>query len=271
MRNILILLSVAIFTAGCLGSPNAAEPYDDTEDIAFLEEFAAKEGVEITDSGLLYRIIEEGDGNFPGEDNWSFVSYTGYSVDRLDEFDTGSNLDILLPKPSEFDFFPGLAEGVLLMSPGANIEIVLPTELAVRDGRVYFFNITMDSFLELPELFLEANAENEDVITTESGLQYRVIEEGEGESPSETSIANVNYKGTYTNGYVFDEGEDADFELDRTIQGFTEGLQLMNVGSTYELFMPAEIGYGNNPPPNSNIIPGAVLIFEVELLDVINQ
>jgi len=241
------------------------------EDIAFYEDFATQEGVEMSESGLLYRIIEEGDGNFPGEDNWSFVSYTGYSVDRIDEFDTGSNLDIILPKPSELDFFPGLAEGILLMSPGANIEIVLPSELAVGDGRVYYFNITLDSFLELPDLFLEANAENEDVIVTESGLQYRIIELGEGESPSETSIVNVNFKGTYSNGYVFDEGEDVNFDLDRTIQGFTEGLQLMSVGSTYELFLPAEIGYGNNPPPNSNIIPGAVLIFEVELLEVINQ
>lgn len=271
MRNTIILLLLAIFLAGCLGSPNTPDAYDDTEDIAFLEEFAAKEGVEITDSGLLYRIIEEGDGNFPGEDNWAFVTYTGYSVDRLDEFDTGSNLDFILPKPSEFDFFPGLAEGILLMSPGANIEIVLPTDLAVRDGRVYYFNIVMDSFLEIPEEFLEANAEREDVNVTESGLQYRVIEEGDGESPDENSIANVNYKGTFTNGYVFDEGDDADFQLEFTIQGFTEGLQLMNEGSTYELFMPADIAYGNNPPEGSRIIPGAVLIFEVELLEVINQ
>lgn len=120
--------------------------------------------------------------------------------------------------------------------------------------------------------FLEENAQNEDVQVTESGLQYRVVEEGTGVSPSETSEVEVHYRGTLINGEEFDSsyerGQTATFPLNRVIPGWTEGLQLMSEGSTYEFFIPGELGYGNNPPPGSIIKPGSVLIFEVELIDV---
>lgn len=120
--------------------------------------------------------------------------------------------------------------------------------------------------------FLEENAQKEDVQVTDSGLQYRVIEEGSGVSPSETSEVEVHYRGTLTNGEEFDSsyerGETATFPLNRVIPGWTEGLQLMKEGATYEFFIPGELGYGNNPPPGSIIKPGSVLIFEVELIDV---
>lgn len=120
--------------------------------------------------------------------------------------------------------------------------------------------------------FLEENAQNEDVQVTDSGLQYRVVEEGTGVSPSETSEVEVHYRGTLINGEEFDSsyerGQTATFPLNRVIPGWTEGLQLMSEGSTYEFFIPGELGYGNNPPPGSIIKPGSVLIFEVELIDV---
>ncbi len=120
--------------------------------------------------------------------------------------------------------------------------------------------------------FLEENAQNDDVMVTESGLQYRVIEEGTGVQPTAENEVEVHYRGTLISGEEFDSshsrGQTATFPLNRVIPGWTEGLQLMREGATYEFFVPSELAYGNNPPPGSPIQPGSVLIFEVELIDV---
>lgn len=118
--------------------------------------------------------------------------------------------------------------------------------------------------------FLEQNAENDDVTETESGLQYRVIEEGSGERPTENDEVEVRYTGKLITGEEFDSSgeETVTFPLNRVIPGWTEGVQLMKEGSVYELFIPAELAYGSNPPPGSIISPGAVLVFEVELVEI---
>lgn len=261
----LYLLPLLILLTACLDSN--VEEYDDTDDLAFLEEFAAEEGVIITDSGLMYRVLEEGEGDPPGANNYVFVKYTGSSVDNQIQFDTDGNPDIILP--SSFEQFTGLAEGVQLMPPGAVYELVLPSELAQRDGRVYQFEVEMDSFLMDPDEFLAQNEQEEDITVTDSGLQYRILEEGdgEGERPNEESVVIVNYRGTYTNGFVFDEGDDVDFPIQGVIEGFTEALLLMETGQKLEIFVPADIGYGEQG--TQGIIPGAVLVFELELLEVI--
>jgi FKBP-type peptidyl-prolyl cis-trans isomerase len=255
-----------ILTTGCLNS--SVEEYNDTADLAFLDEYSQRDDVQETSSGLLYRVIEAGEGTSPEQDQFSFVRYEGNSVDNTIDFTTNDELDILLPQ--SMTTFRGLAEGVLLMNPGAIYEFVIPTNLATGDGRVFIFELELDSFLQDPEQFLEDNALNEDITETNSGLQYRVITEGEGETPEANNTVSVNYAGTYTNGYVFDESEDGpvEFGLTGVIPGFSEGIQLMTPGSTYELFLPADIGYGANPP--QGILPGAVLIFEVELVEIVN-
>lgn len=120
--------------------------------------------------------------------------------------------------------------------------------------------------------FLEENAMNSDVTQTASGLQYRVLAEGTGARPAATDEVEVHYEGSLLTDEVFDSsyerGEPIVFPLNRVIPGWTEGVQLMSVGSKYQFFIPAELAYGNNPPPGSIIPPGAVLIFEVELLDI---
>ncbi len=120
--------------------------------------------------------------------------------------------------------------------------------------------------------FLEENLNNDDVFETESGLQYRVLEEGDGPRPSATDRVEVHYRGTLLSDEVFDSsydrGEPVTFPLNQVIPGWTEGVQLMNVGSRFQFFIPADLAYGNNPPQDSIIPPGAVLIFEVELLDI---
>lgn len=130
-----------------------------------------------------------------------------------------------------------------------------------------------DVNIEQGQAFLEENLQNSDVTETESGLQYRVLEEGDGPSPEATDRVRVHYEGSLINDEVFDSsydrGEPVTFPLNQVIPGWTEGVQLMNVGSKYQFFIPADLAYGNNPPQGSIIEPGSVLIFEVELLEIV--
>ena len=106
---------------------------------------------------------------------------------------------------------------------------------------------------------------------TDSGLAYRILEEGEGDKPGSRDTVEVHYEGRLINGDVFDSshqrGETATFPLNRVIPGWTEGLQLIAPGGRIELVIPAELGYGSRGAA-PNIPGGATLIFEVELIDV---
>lgn len=124
------------------------------------------------------------------------------------------------------------------------------------------------------EAFLTNNRTAEGVKVTASGLQYKVIKEGKGAKPGPASQVKVNYKGSLLSGEVFDSsydrGEPAVLGLNQVIPGWTEGLQLMSPGAKYILYIPADLGYGDNVDPNGPIPAGSTLIFEVELLEVLN-
>jgi len=122
------------------------------------------------------------------------------------------------------------------------------------------------------EAFLAENASKEGVSVTESGLQYEVLREGDGASPGPEDQVTIHYKGTLLDGTQFDSsydrGEPATFSTSGVIPGFSEGLQLMTVGSQYRFFIPSELGYGANG--SGRVIgPNATLIFEVELLEIV--
>jgi FKBP-type peptidyl-prolyl cis-trans isomerase FklB len=121
------------------------------------------------------------------------------------------------------------------------------------------------------EAFLAENGKKNGVITTASGLQYEVIKMGNGDKPLATDEVTVHYHGTTTNGEVFDSskdrGEPATFPLNGVIAGWTEALQLMPKGSIFKLYLPSNLAYGERGA-GEKIPPHAVLIFEVELLDI---
>lgn len=121
------------------------------------------------------------------------------------------------------------------------------------------------------EAFLAKNKARQGVKTTASGLQYEVLKEGTGPTPKATDTVTVNYKGTLMDGSTFDSsydrGEPATFVLNQVIPGWTEGVQLMKVGSKYKFYIPSALAYGERGAGNV-IGPNAPLIFEVELLSI---
>ena len=268
------LLFLALLFSGCMDTESPfGDPVDETD---FLEQNALEDDVTVTDSGLQYRIIEEGEGDSPNSESVVFVEYEGSTISGETFMDSDG-----------IDYFPisilnleGLVEGMQLMTEGSRFEFFIPSELGygdnpptggpLRPGSVLVFDMELDSFLQDPEDYLAENRENEDITETETGLQYRVIEEGSDNSPAEEDEVSVRYTGTFTNGYVFDESPDEDtvtFPVSGVIPGFSEALQLMGEGAIYEIFVPADIGYGDNTPPS--IPDGAILVFEIELDEII--
>ena len=125
--------------------------------------------------------------------------------------------------------------------------------------------------MELGSAFLETNKSKEGVIVRPSGLQYMVLREGSGEKPTVSDSVKVDYRGVLIDGTEFDSsyarGEPAIFSLNGVIRGWTEGLQLMSVGSQYRFFVPSYLGYGSGGA-GDKIGPDAMLIFDVELLAI---
>ena len=125
---------------------------------------------------------------------------------------------------------------------------------------------------EAGEAFLKENSSKEGVITTKSGLQSKVLQEGNGKSPKATDSVRCHYEGMLIDGTLFDSslqrGEPATFPLNGVIAGWTEGLQLMKEGAKYRFFIPYLLGYGANGAGNS-IPPYSTLIFDVELIEVL--
>jgi FKBP-type peptidyl-prolyl cis-trans isomerase FklB len=125
--------------------------------------------------------------------------------------------------------------------------------------------------LEAGQKFLEENAKKEGVVSLPSGLQYEVLKEGDGARPTEFNKVTCHYHGTLINGTVFDSsvqrGQPASFPLNMVIKGWTEGLQLMGIGSKYRFFIPPHLGYGDRQV-SAEIGPNSTLIFEVELLGI---
>lgn len=167
----------------------------------------------------------------------------------------------------------GYIDSVHTMTEDQTREIITMYQYKKDEERKAKRNADAEKNIKEGEVFLEKNKSKEDVITTESGLQYKVLKKGNGPKPKDTDRVSVHYKGTLLDGTEFDSsikrGEPATFAVKGVIRGWSEALQLMNVGSKYELYIPGDLAYG--PRGNRNIPPNATLIFEVELLSIENS
>jgi FKBP-type peptidyl-prolyl cis-trans isomerase FkpA len=149
-------------------------------------------------------------------------------------------------------------------------EILTQLEASLRAKQEENMKLESEKNKAESALFLAENAKKEGVTVTDSGLQYKVISMGDGTKPTAEDVVQVHYKGTLLDGTEFDSSyarnEPATFPLNRVISGWTEGLQLMPVGSKFEFVIPSELAYG---PTNKGAIPAnSTLIFEVELLAI---
>ncbi|CAK8721877.1 Peptidyl-prolyl cis-trans isomerase [Candidatus Electronema halotolerans] len=189
-----------------------------------------------------------------------------------------------------FSYALGLDFGTYLKKLGYNFDMAT-VEQAIKDGytpdakllmtqqeaeqaQKDLFQAMLAERKEAAKKFLEENKTKEGVKTTESGLQYKIIKEGKGDKPTVRDTVKVQYKGTLLDGTEFDSSysrnEPARFQVKQVIPGWIEGLQLMTPGSVFELYVPPELGYGDQGAPPV-IPPGSLLKFKVELLEVIKS
>lgn len=128
-----------------------------------------------------------------------------------------------------------------------------------------------DDTRKLGDAFLQDNAKSEGVKRTPSGLQYKILQEGDGESPEASDTVKVHYEGMRVDGHIFDSsykrGKPAEFPLNRVIKGWTEGLSMMKKGGVRMLYIPPELAYGALSP-SEDIPANSTLIFKVELIDI---
>lgn len=271
----------------------------------YLNDFADEEGTVRTESGLLYQELESGDGPSPAAADLVAVHYRGTLVDGT-EFDSS----YARGEPAIFPvnrLIPGWVEALQLMQTGDRWKIVVPAELGygaeavgkIPPNATLVFEMELlaikdqeemreeqlrrreeipqqnaeerQKFMQEQQDYLDENAKKDGVTITESGLQYRVLEAGEGTSPAPESMVTVHYAGSLIDGTEFDSsykrGEPATFPANRLISGWVEALQLMREGDKWELVIPAELGYGAQGA-GRDIPPGATLVFTVELISV---
>jgi FKBP-type peptidyl-prolyl cis-trans isomerase FkpA/FKBP-type peptidyl-prolyl cis-trans isomerase FklB len=163
----------------------------------------------------------------------------------------------------------GLTDGALKRPNGIDVQAYLPKIQQLAQARS---SVVADKEKKAGDAFLAKAAAEPGVKKTASGAIVKTLKEGSGASPAATDRVTVHYQGTLVDGTVFDSslkrGAPATFPLNGVIKCWTEGVQLMKVGGSSKLTCPADLAYGERPPPGSAIPPGATLIFEVELLGI---
>ena len=168
-----------------------------------------------------------------------------------------------------------LIAGFITALKGDSAALKMTPEAAQAYLQTYFTEAQARDAVKIKdegETFLAENKTKSGVLTTESGLQYQVVTEGKGAKPTAADKVKVHYTGTLLDGTKFDSsvdrGEPAEFGVGQVIKGWTEGLQIMPVGSKYIFWIPAELAYGEQGA-GADIKPGSTLKFEVELLDIV--
>jgi len=166
-----------------------------------------------------------------------------------------------------------LAGGKMLLTEEEERTILTQLSLEARKKQEEQQKLSAEASKKVGEEYLAANKTKDGVVTLPSGLQYKILTEGTGPKPTAADSVTCNYRGTLLNGTEFDSsykrGHPETFPVTGVIKGWTEALQLMPVGSKWQLFIPSDLGYGDRgADPRSGIGPGATLIFEVELVSI---
>jgi len=166
-----------------------------------------------------------------------------------------------------------LAGGKMLLTEEEERAILTQLSLEARKKQEEQQKLAAGASKKVGEEYLAANKTKDGVVTLPSGLQYKILTEGTGPKPTAADSVTCNYRGTLLNGTEFDSsykrGHPETFPVTGVIKGWTEALQLMPVGSKWQLFIPSDLGYGDRgADPRSGIGPGATLIFEVELVSI---
>jgi peptidylprolyl isomerase len=243
-------------------------------------EDVAEADLTTTDSGLQYYDLEVGEGEMPVRGQTVVIQYTAWLQDGEQYLASSTVMD----QPFQFalgadpSVFPGWDEGVSTMQVGGRRQLVIPPELALGEqgGGKIPPNATLImeiELLELEELVLPTEVDEADYTTTDSGLQYFDLEEGDGAEAETGQTVTVNYTGWLTDGIKFDSsldsGQPYTFTLGQgaVIPGWDEGVVGMKVGGKRQLVIPADLAYGA-AGSGGVIPPAATLIFEVELLNV---
>ena len=223
---------------------------------------------------MLFILMIMSCGNEPQRKSISTLNTFSDSTSYALGADLGENL-----KRQQVDidydvFIAGLMDGretdLVMLDQKQRRDVMASLQRKIREQS----KLEGEKNLQVAEQFLEKNKKDRDDINeTPTGLQYRVINEGSGDRPNKTDRVKVHYVGRLIDGSVFDSsierGEPTEFGLNQVIKGWTEGLQLMKVGAKYEFFIHPKIAYGARPRPT--IPANSVLIFEVELLDIITK
>jgi FKBP-type peptidyl-prolyl cis-trans isomerase FkpA len=173
----------------------------------------------------------------------------------------------------EFDYF-AIAQGLRDAIEGKDSRLSVDEAIAlVQRSFVAAMERQAEENRQREILFFTENGGREGIITTQSGLQYEILHAAGGEKPSSQAVVRVNYEGKLADGTVFDSsydrGQPTEIPLNRVIPGWTEGLCLMGVGDTYILYIPSRLAYGENGAGDV-IPPNSTLIFQVELLEILN-
>lgn len=272
----LALIGLAGLSINPVSSEEPKAPFTmTTETPADVKE--APQDAEKTASGLASKVLKPGTGTEkPAAIDTVTVHYSGWTTDgKL--FDSS----VKRGQPTSFPLngvIKGWTEGLQLMTEGEIRRFWIPAALGYgenpgggRPGGTLVFDVELLSIKAAPKVPVDVKAAPADAEKTASGLASKVIEKGKGEvHPKATDNVSVHYSGWTTDGEMFDSsvvrGEAATFPLNRVIPGWSEGVQLMVEGEKRRFWIPAELGYGKNPPPGA---PAGTLVFDVELLEIV--
>ncbi|MHA7944220.1 FKBP-type peptidyl-prolyl cis-trans isomerase [Formosa sp. 3Alg 14/1] len=274
MKSVCMALLVVLFVSCSSDDGNSNKDYSLENQEEILSYIATNNiDAESTESGLYYVIDEVGEGDAITVTSDVTVKYKGYFTDGT-VFDENTESAVSFNLQGVIE---GWQEGIPMFNEGGSGLLIIPAHLAygsnsyggIPAGSVLVFEIEIIDYNAINNQEIEDYiAENDlNAMSTASGLYYVIEEQGEGVRPTSTSTVTVNYEGYFTDGEIFAErSANLNLEIEDILEGWQEGLQLLNEGGTMKLLIPSALGYGRY---DYSVIPGgSVTIFDIELVDV---